>query len=922
MDQAYAATFNIEIPVGAEEAGDCLTPNQCYNPDNAAVTTGDTVIWTNNDDIVHTSTGTGTVFWDSENIEPGETFSMVMTVPGTHDYRCSIHPWQVGQLTVTGSDLSEKVSIPSGANQVTCVNTVNACYNPEFVTVNLGDFVTWTNDDGSSHTSTSGTPEAGPNGVWDTGTITATNSYSVLMDTKGFQHYYCTIHPWMRGVVEVVEPANTYDVSIPSGASNANCSDIENLCYSPDYLTVGLDDVVRWTNNDNIQHTSTSTGSLPWDSGNLNLTDQFSFTMSTVGIHDYACTIHPWQTGTIKVVNPGGISIPLGASLAGNCDAPNTCFNPEFTTVGVDDIVTWINDDTITHTVTSGTPGGGPDGFWDSHNLDAGEGFSIVAPAAGTYDYFCKIHPWITAVLDVVDLASNPILPTIPKGSITVELQVAATDLIAPVHLTHAGDNRRFIVDQPGEIRILTNAGTLLSTPFLDIKSDIIPLGFFGSMDENDFDERGLLGLAFHPNYNNIGQPGFGKLYTFSSETPSTLADFTLASFSGGSFDNQNVIHEWEVDQFDSNVVDVSTKREVMRVDEPQFNHQGGMLEFGPDGYLYIAFGDGGGADDNQDGHGTIGNGQDRSTILGTIVRIDPLHPSDTPSSLDTVSANGQYRIPTTNPFLLDSNALDEIYAVGFRNPWRFSFDSMTGDLIVADVGQNLIEEIDIVQSGDNYGWFEKEGSFAFDSTTSPVSISFDLEGILGDQIDPVIEYDHEEGISITGGYVYRGSAIPQLYGKYVFGDFSSGFFTPDGRIFYADLNTGQIEEFTISGGDAPLNTFVKSTGIDSNSELYFLVGTNLGPFETSGGQRLGQVLKLVPPSCTINTAPNVDTLISSSCIVTLDVTAGGSVTVQNGAVMTIPSGVTLTIPSGESIIIKDGGGVLIKLGGTLIVVS
>jgi len=523
----------------------------------------------------------------------------------------------------------------------------------------------------------------------------------------------------------------------------------------------------------------------------------------------------------------------------------------------------------------------------------------------------------IRGQIQVVDLVNNPIPQPIPKGSITIDLELVASDLIAPVHLTHAGDGsgRLFIVDQPGEIRILNNAGTLLPTPFLDIKSDIIPLGIFG-MDENNFDERGLLGLAFHPNYANAGQPGFGKLYTFSSQPVSGPADFTLSSFSGASFDNQNVIHEWEVDQFDSNVVDVLTKREVMRVDEPQFNHQGGMLEFGPDGYLYIAFGDGGGANDNEDGHGTIGNSQDRSTILGTIVRIDPLRPNDNPSSLDTVSANGQYRIPTTNPFLLDINALDEIYAVGFRNPWRFSFDSMTGDLIVADVGQNLIEEIDIVQSGGNYGWSLKEGTFAFDRVTA--QLSFDLGGLPGNLIDPVAQYDHDEGISITGGFVYRGQAIPELFSRYIFGDFSSGFLIPSGRLFHVNLNDGEIKEFILAGGDPPLDTFVKSTGQDEDGELYFLVGQNLGPFPTSTGEKLGKVLKIVP-SCTINTALNVDTIISSSCTVTLDVTAGGSVTVQNGAVMTIPSTVTLDINfATKNLIVEFGGGVLIQADGKI----
>ena len=202
------------------------------------------------------------------------------------------------------------------------------------------------------------------------------------------------------------ESPDTFQISIPPNSSNPNCSQIKNLCYSPDFLTVGLGDIVTWTNNDGTTHTTTSTGELSWDSGTMLPNDEFSFSMTVVGTHEYVCTIHPWMTGTIKVVDPGAISVPSGASLAGNCDTPNTCFNPEFTTVGEGDIVTWTNNDNIEHTITSGTPNDGPDGLWDSGNLSPGEGFSIVAPSAGSYNYFCTIHPFQTGILDVVDLTS------------------------------------------------------------------------------------------------------------------------------------------------------------------------------------------------------------------------------------------------------------------------------------------------------------------------------------------------------------------------------------------------------------------------------------------------------------------------------------------------------------------------------------
>jgi hypothetical protein len=417
--------------------------------------------------------------------------------------------------------------------------------------------------------------------------------------------------------------------------------------------------------------------------------------------------------------------------------------------------------------------------------------------------------------------------------------------------LTHAGDNsgRIFVVDQPGEIRIIDSNGQLLPTPFLDIKNRIVsPLGIIGTYDANDFDERGLLGLAFHPGFGDSTSEGFGKIYTYSSEPVNGVADFTVVMPDDDGdgvpdpFDNQIVVAEWSVDPNDHNLIDMNSRRELMRINDPQFNHNGGMMQFGPDGYLYISIGDGGAADDVAPGHGDLGNGQDLTTVFGSILRIDPLDPNLTTSN-DPISVNGNYRIPSDNPFLNDPSALDEIFAYGFRNPWRFSFDESTGQLVVADVGQNKVEEIDIVSKGENYGWNLKEGQFRFIKESG--QISDDLTGLPAGLVDPVAQYDHDEGISITGGYVYRGSAIPELNGLYVFGDFTRSFFAPDGRVFYVDLNDGAIKEFVIDGG--ALGTFVKSTGQDQNGELYLLVGTNLGPYPDSSGTPLSKILKIVP---------------------------------------------------------------------------
>ncbi len=442
----------------------------------------------------------------------------------------------------------------------------------------------------------------------------------------------------------------------------------------------------------------------------------------------------------------------------------------------------------------------------------------------------------------------GPIPEPIEKGAIKVELELVADGLTSPVHLTHAGDgtNRLFVVDQPGQIRIIED-GVLLETPFLDVSDRLVELGFFGTFDENDFDERGLLGVAFHPDYANPGKPGHGKIYTYTSEPADTDADFTVPLPDGLLFDHQSIITEWTVDA-DPDIIDISTRREIVRIDQPQFNHDGGMLAFGPDNYLYISLGDGGAANDAAPGHGDIGNGQNIGNVLGTILRIDPIHPSDTSRPRrDKISANRQYRIPAgppgnRNPFVRGRGhrqGVDEIYAFGFRNPWRFSFDTVTGELIVGDVGQNQIEEIDIVTKGGNYGWNLKEGSFKFDPNTGDVSD--DLNDLPDELIDPVAEYDHDEGITVIGGYVYRGSAIPELVGRYVFGDFSSGFFVPDGRLLYADLTTGLIEEFILGFDDHDLSLYVKAFGQDQDGELYLLAGANLGPFGSNG-----QVLKIV----------------------------------------------------------------------------
>jgi glucose/arabinose dehydrogenase len=231
--------------------------------------------------------------------------------------------------------------------------------------------------------------------------------------------------------------------------------------------------------------------------------------------------------------------------------------------------------------------------------------------------------------------------------------------------------------------------------------------------------------------------------------------------------------------------------------------------------------------------------------VLGKVLRVDPIHPSLTGGSGDAASSNGEYRIPASNPFD-GAGEVPEIYAYGLRNPYRFSFDvgtGGTGDLILADVGQNNIEEINRIVSGGNYGWAIKEGTYLFNRPDG--TIGANSPGAPSNLIDPItgtmgtLQYDHGDGISITGGFVYRGSAIPELFGKYVFGDLAIRNAPPrvDGRIFYADLETGEIKEFRMPFFDnhqLPDGLTVHGFGQDGNGELYAMV-TNTPPNGTGG---------------------------------------------------------------------------------------
>jgi len=277
-------------------------------------------------------------------------------------------------------------------------------------------------------------------------------------------------------------------------------------------------------------------------------------------------------------------------------------------------------------------------------------------------------------------------------------------------------DSRWYILEKAGRVlRVTSEGANTLSTVFVDITERV----------DSGPNEAGLLGMAFDPQYATNG-------YVYLSYTTS---DPSLTS----------VISRFSRSP-DGNTLQADSEQVLLRVSQPYSNHNGGNIAFGPDGYLYIGFGDGGSGGDPQ------GNGQNTQTMLGSILRLD-------------VNNGTPYGIPATNPFASGEQGRPEIYAWGFRNPWRWSFDRSTGKLWVADVGQNSWEEVSIVTAPGNFGWNTKEGTHCFQSS------SCNVPGL----IDPVVEYSHEFGCSITGGFVYRGSAIPSLQGTYLYSDYCSG---------------------------------------------------------------------------------------------------------------------------------------------------
>jgi glucose/arabinose dehydrogenase len=420
---------------------------------------------------------------------------------------------------------------------------------------------------------------------------------------------------------------------------------------------------------------------------------------------------------------------------------------------------------------------------------------------------------------------------TLGSAQAGVGLKQIAEGFTSPVAFLPLEDSGKFLVaDQVGTVHVLLEDGKVEEKLFLDLRSRLCKLN-------QGFDERGLIGLALHPKFKENG-----RLFVVYS---APLRDKSLGL---AKWDHTMVLAEFKTLANNRAEVDSASERILLQIDKPWFNHNGGFILFGPDGNLYMSVGDGGNANGTGRGHSPIGNGQDLSTLLGKILRIN-------------VDKGDPYSIPGDNPMADAERGRPEIYAWGLRNAWRMSFDrGGKRELFAADVGQTMYEELNIIVKGGNYGWNVREGLHCFDPK-NPNKTPEDCAKTAADGkpfIDPIAEYKNINGfrkdpealgISVTGGYVYRGKAMASLAGKYIFADWSRTWALPDGVMLVATPPTSPegkgwtVEKLELAApADGKLGAYVVGLGEDKEGELYVLTNGSNGLVGNKG-----KVFKLVP---------------------------------------------------------------------------
>ncbi len=413
-----------------------------------------------------------------------------------------------------------------------------------------------------------------------------------------------------------------------------------------------------------------------------------------------------------------------------------------------------------------------------------------------------------------------------PPAALKLKLRLMAEGFVSPsVAVSLGGKAGQMVVaDQAGVARVMETDGSLREEAFLDLTSRMVKLN-------PGFDERGLLGLALHPKFASNR-----KIYVFYS-APRRLS-------APADWDHTCRVSEFQVRKENRLRVDLASERVVLEIDKPYFNHNGGSIAFGPDGYLYIAVGDGGGGNGQGKGHSPISNGQDLGTLLGKILRID-------------VDRGTPYGIPRDNPFV-SGQGKPEIFAYGLRNPYRMSFDrGGNRDLLVGDVGQTLFEEVNLVVNGGNYGWFIREGDVCFNpkDAKNPLPSCAQTGADGKTLIGPVLQYKNPNGfqkdpeafgISVIGGFVYRGKALAKLQGAYVFGDWSRNWGIADG-LFLLGRKQGAGEKWLLEQLSPVLadggkwKGYITAFGEDADGELYVLSNASNGVVG-----RTGKVWKMV----------------------------------------------------------------------------